>query len=701
LFPLRQVDRFRSLPLSFAQWRLWFFNNLEPENHSYNFPFYLLLNGPLNLPVLKQVTREITRRHEVLRTTFGLVEGEPVQVIAPEQEVALEITDLREIAAGEREERAREVARQEARRPFDLSQGPLLRVRLLRLQEQEHVLLLSMHHIVCDGWSQGIFIRELSTLYEAFQAGRPSPLPELPIQYADYAVWQREWLQGEALQGEVAYWKEQLGGAPPLLELPTDHPRPAVQSFRGAQLEVGLGAELSQRLKALSQAEGVTLFMTLLAAFQLLLSRYSGQRDIVVGSPIAGRNRSEIEGLIGFFVNTLALRTDLSGDPTFRQLLQRVRATAMGAYAHQDMPFEKLVEELQPERSLGHQPLFQVMLVLQNAPTAALRLPGLELSPWPVESDTSKFDLTLWLSEGPGGLRGALEYSTDLFERATMERLSEHWRRLLEGIVAQPEARVSELPLLGEDERRRMLEEWNQTEREWEPRCLHELFEGQAETRPEATALVWEQEQVSYGELNRRANQLAHHLRGLGVGPEVGVGLCVERSVEMVVGLLGILKAGGFYVPLDPSYPRGRLGWMLEDAGVRVLLTQRGLREELPENHAEVLCLDSDWERIATAPQSNPHSGVRPANLAYLIYTSGSTGLPKGVMGSHREIVNVLRWMWERYPFGYGEICCQKTSLSFVDSVWELFGPLLQARPIVLIAEEEMKDSIRLMKNMA
>ena len=482
--------------------------------------------------------------------------------------------------------RPRRLAAEEFRRPFDLAHGPLLRVNLLRLGDKEHILLLTLHHIISDGWSMGILVQEMATLYEAFSHGTVPSLPELPIQYADFAEWQREWLQGEVLESQISYWKEQLGGNLPIVELPTDHPRPAVQTYRGKRKSRVLRKTLHEALKALSQREGVTLFMTLLAAFQTLLHRYTGQDDIIVGSATANRNRLEIEGLIGFFVNTLVLRTDLSGNPTFRELLKRVREVALGAYAHQDLPFDKLVEELQVPRDLSYNPLFQVMFVLQNAPMEPLQLSGLTLSPLEAETDTAKFDLTLELTEGPEGLTSSIEYNTDLFDSDTIERMVGHFQTLLQGIVANPDARLSELPLLTEPERHQLLVEWNATQTDYpRDKCIHELFEEQVERTPDAVALVFEDQRLTYRELNRRANQLAHYLRKLGVGPEVLVGICMERSLEMVVGLLGILKAGGAYVPLDPAYPKERLAFMVEDTGIAVVADTTRMIPAIPACH--------------------------------------------------------------------------------------------------------------------
>jgi acyl carrier protein len=588
--PLVPARRDGELPLSFAQQRLWFLDQLEPASPFYNIPESVRLNGPLDVGMLERALNEIVRRHESLRTTFLNVDGRPVQVIAPYLPVPLPVEDLQHLPKVDQEAEVYRLAQEEAQRPFNLSQGPLLRARLLRLEQTEHVMLLTTHHIISDNWSSTILVREMAVLYDAFAHGRSSPLPELTLQYADYAARQRNWLQGEVLQMQLDYWKEQLAGVPPLLELPTDRPRPPVQSFHGAYRTFTLSKEVSDGLRALSQREGVTLFMTLLAGFQTLLSRYSGQEDICVGSPIANRTQAELEGIVGFFVNTLVLRTDLFGDPTFRELLQRVREVALGAYGHQDLPFEMIVEAVQPERSLSRSPLFQVMFVLQSSihnlpPVRVQVMSDLTLSPVEAHSGTSKFDLTLFMIEAGEQLSGALEYNTDLFDDVTADRLLEHFSVLLAGIVADPNQRISALPLLTEAERHYLLVEWNQTAADFPAeRCAHELIEEQAARTPDAPAVVAYRRGhegaapavivLTYGELDQRANQLAHYLRDLGVGPETIVAISVPRSVEMVVGLLGVLKAGGAYLPIDPSYPAERIRFMLEDAGVQILLTQ-------------------------------------------------------------------------------------------------------------------------------
>jgi amino acid adenylation domain-containing protein len=695
--PIRPVPRSEELPLSFAQQRLWFLDQLEVGSPFYNNPAAVRITGQLDVAALERSLNEIARRHEILRTSFATLDGKPVQVIASSLKLALPVVDLRHLPAHEREQEARRVMKEAAQQPFDLANGPLARLCLWRLNEEEYVALLVLHHIVSDGWSNGVLIRELATLYQAFSNGYDSPLPELKIQYADFAYWQRKWLQGEALTKQLTYWKEQLSGSPPLLQLPTDHPRPAVQSFRGAHHRFTFSAELTEKLKALSRQESVTLFMTLLAAFQTLLYRYSGQEDICVGTPIAGRNRAEIEDLIGFFVNTLVMRTDLAGDPGFRELLKRVREVALGAYTHQDVPFEMLVEELRPVRELSHTPLFQVMLGLNNTPATAIELPGLSFHPIEVESGTARCDLLLELTERPEGLSGLLEYNTSLFEPATIARMSGHFQRLLEAVVADPAQRLSRLPLLTDTELKQLLIEWNQTEADYpHDQCIHHMFEAQVEKQPEALAVAFEKEQLTYQELNRRANQLAHYLRKLDVGPEKLVGICTERSIEMIVALLGVLKAEGAYLPLDPTYPTERLAFMLSDAQVVVLLTQKHLLDRLPPHPAQairqVICLDADWEQIARESDQNPSSSVTPENLAYCIYTSGSTGRPKGVLIPHRGLCSLA--MVHRRVFGVDSSSriLQFAPFSFDVSVWETFMALVNGATLCLARQERLSS---------
>ncbi|HKG79175.1 MAG TPA: amino acid adenylation domain-containing protein, partial [Pyrinomonadaceae bacterium] len=676
---LRAVPREGSVGLSFAQQRLWFLNELEPESTAYNIVRALRLRGALNVAALEAALTEIVRRHEALRTSFAVEAEQPVQVIATETNFSVAHISITEAEV-------RRFIESEVDQPFDLQTGSLFRASLLRVDAEEHVLVLTTHHIISDGWSAGVLFRELGTLYAAYAAGEESPLPELPVQYADYAVWQRGWLQGEVLDQQLVYWRERLTGAAPVLELPVDRVRPAVQSYRGAAARFEVSREVSEGLKELAHAEGVTLFMTLLAAFKVLLYRYTGQEDLSVGTLIANRTHPEIEKLIGFFVNTLVLRTDLSGGPDFRELLGRVRETALGAYAHQDVPFEKLVEELQPERNLSHTPLFQVLFVLQNTIGDELRLPDLGVSPVKVETEIAKFDLSLFMTEQEQGLKGVFVYSRDLFERETIERLLGHFRILLEAIVSAPQRSVTELPLLSDAERHQLLVEWNETEVEerWDI-CIHQIFEEQAARTPEATALVFEEERLSYAELNARSNQLAHHLQTLGVGPEVLVGILMERSVEMVVSLLAVLKAGGAYVPLDPQYPAERLTFMLEDSQVGILLAHRHLLEDLPHHSARVVCPAGIRKEIALESEENLDLQITDDQLAYVIYTSGSTGRPKGSLITHAKVVRLFKSTEQWFHFGERDAWTLFHSYAFDFSVWEIWGALLYGGRLVVV----------------
>lgn len=690
---------FNSFPLSYAQQRLWFLDQLEPGSPAYNISTAVRLSGLLDIDTLKRSLNEIVRRHESLRTTFTTIDGRPVQVIAPSLTLPLPLIDLSELSVAARESEAVRLMFDEARRVFDLGQGPLLRVTVLRLCKQDHIVVLTMHHIVSDGWSMGVFIREMAALYEAFSKREPSPLPELPLQYADFVQWERQHLQDEMVERQLAYWKQQLGGDLPVLQLPTDRPRPAVQTHQGARLPVSLPPRLIESLKALSQSEGATLFMTLLAAFQALLSRYTNQEDISIGSSIAGRNRAETEGLIGFFLNTLVLRTDLSGNPGFLELLKRVREVALGAYSNQDVPVEMLLEALHPERIPSHNPLFQVLFILQNTPTATLQITGLTLQPLELDTNTAKFDLTLDLTEKAGGIQGWLEYNTDLFELETVAGMMHHFQTLLESIIADPNQSLASLALLTADERERSVSQWNQSSVvEESGLSLHQLVERQAERTPEAVAVIFEQEQLTYGELNARANRLAHYLHRIGVGPEVLVGLLMERSVEMVSGLLGILKAGGAYLPLDPAYPEERLSLILGDSGARIVLTQSSLQEKISEQPVRVVCLDADEKAIAKETSSNPSNIVGPQNLAYVIYTSGSSGVPKGVQTPHSAVVNYVEAAGVAYELGSQDRVLQFASISFDASAEEIYPCLSCGATLVLRTEEMLASPARFLE---
>ena len=694
--------------LSFSQQRLWVLNQLAPGDPVYNVIRAFHISGPVDASVVEACVNEIVRRHDALRTTIASNDGQPVQIITPASDlehissgklVPLAVIDLRDVPESEREAVLQKHLTEKSRTVFDITRFPLLDTTLLRLGEEDYVFLLVIHHIVSDGWSISVFFQELATLYKAFAKGEASPIPELPIQYADFSDWQREWLQGDVIESQLSYWKEQLGGQLPVLDLPADHPRPAVQTFRGARHGVVLSSKLTTALRQLGQQEGATLFMTLLAAFQTLLYRYSGQSDIIVGSPIANRNQPQIGGLIGFFVNTLALRTKLSDDISFKELLAQVRRVCLGAYTHQNLPFEKLVEELQPDRVLSRSALFQVMFVLQNTPAVISEFSGLKLHPIQVDNGSAKFDMTLTLFERNSGLEGHLEYNLDLFSADTIGRMVGHYQTLLEAIVAAPDSLISRLPILSALECRQLMETWNATQIAYpHDKCVHQMFEAQAKKTPHNVAVVFENQELTYTELNTRANQLAHYLRKLGVGPDVLVGICVERSLEMVVGLLGILKAGGAYMPLDPEYPKDRLSFMLADAQVTVLLTLDRHLERLPEHEGKVVCVDGNWQTIAQESNENPANVATADHLAYIIYTSGSTGKPKGVMIPHKALANYMGWMQSTFPLTVEDRVVQKTPFSFDASIWEFYLPLLAGARLVMARPGGHQDSAYLVK---
>jgi amino acid adenylation domain-containing protein len=680
-------DPLPCFPTSFAQQRIWFLHYLEPNVPTYNLPIALRFKGRLDVGALEESLNAIVRRHDALRTSFPVRQGNPVQVIAAPAHVALPEIDLRHLPAEAAAHEAARLAAAEGSRPFDLARGPVIRFQLLRIGEEDHVLVVTMHHIVSDGWSVDVFQRELAIFYEAFRLGKPSPLPELPIQYADYALWQRTWLQGQVLQAQLDYWKKQLAGAPPVLEIPIDRPRAGVRSSSGASHRFVLAPGLLQGLTGIARRSGATLFMTLLAAFDALLSRYTGQEDIAVGSPIAGRTQVETEDLIGFFVNTLVLRTDLSGDPTFTELLARVRETALSAYAHQDLPFERLVEELQPERSLSHTPLFQVLFQVSPWGQKREEFSELTVESFGVEDKIAKFDLSLRVFAGADRISSAFEYKTDLFDAETIRRMAGHWQALLAGIVANPDRPISEIPLLDEPERHRILVEWNATDVPY-PRDLSvaRLFEARAAAAPDAVALRHGKDRCTYAELNARANRLARVLRASGLTPGDPVGLCMERSIDMVVALLAIVKAGGAYVPLDPSYPRERLDFIVRDTGMSLLVTQRSLASRFPSTGPAVLVLEQEAGRIAAESSEDLGSSVDGAGLAYIMYTSGSTGMPKGVAVAHRGISRLV--LGANYvTIGPDDVFLQVAPLSFDASTFEIWGPLLNGASCVLFPE--------------
>ncbi|MEG4836965.1 amino acid adenylation domain-containing protein [Microcoleus sp. B9-D4] len=693
--PQIPVSLRRNLPLSFAQEGLWFLSQLEPTNPFYNVPLALRLQGSLNVVALEKSLNKIIQRHEALRTNFTTVEGQPVQIIAESLTLSVQVLDLSELPYREREIAWGLKARAQVQQPFDLSSSGLIKASVLKLTQTEHILLLTIHHIVWDAPSEGVLVRELAAFYTAYCNDLSLELPELPIQYADFAVWQRQWLQRDVLESQLAYWKQKLAGAPFVLELPTDRVRKATQTFRGACYRQALSKELTEALMILSQRKGVTLFMTLLAAQQTLLYLYTGQTDICVGTPYAGRDRAEIEGLIGLFVNTLVLRTDISGNPSFEELLLRVREVALGAYAHHDLPFEKLVEQLQSARNLSYTPLYQVRFALH--PPMQIDLEDLTVSPVAVETGTAKLDLFVAFVNTDSGLIGTWEYNTDLFDANRIARMTQHFQTLLEGIVTNSQQRVSELPLLTERERHQLLVEWNNTTKEYpQDKCIHQLFEEQVLRSPDAIAVVFEGEQLTYKDLNQRANRIGHHLKTLGVEAEVLVGICVERSLEMVVSLLGILKAGGAYVPLDPSYPKERLAFMLQNSQPKVLLTQECLIIELPEHTAQVVCLDTDRHLIAQHSEENLNQTATVDNLAYVIYTSGSTGKPKGVQVTHANLCHYAQAMSQALDITAEDVYLHTASIAFSSSVRQLIVPLASGATVKIATSEQRKDPMSL-----
>ncbi|HYR08675.1 MAG TPA: amino acid adenylation domain-containing protein, partial [Longimicrobium sp.] len=688
--PIVPVERGGRLALSFAQQRLWFLEQLGELGSTYHIPQQLRLRGALDRAALARALERIVARHESLRTVFVLVDGEPEQRILPVEESGFGLVEHELRGEPNAQAEVERLVAREADAPFDLERGPLVRAALVRLADDDHLLLVTMHHVVSDAWSMGVFTRELSTLYTAFSQGQPDPLPALPVQYADYAAWQRRRVEGEVLDAQAAYWTRTLAGAPELLELPTDHPRPARQDHAGAVLHVELGRELTAGLTALSHRHDTTLYMTLLAGWAVVLARLSGQDDVVVGTPSANRARPEVEELIGFFVNTLALRVDLSARPTVGELLAQVKARAMEGQRNQDIPFEQVVERLRPVRSLAYSPLFQVMFAWQNAGGGrAPELPGLQLDPADAAPRVNaKFDLLLSLWEDDGRIAGAVEYAVSLFERETVERWLVYLRRVLEEMAADDSKPVSRLQLLGDAERARVLEAWNRTERPY-PRgvCIHELFEAQVRERPDAVALVWGGAELTYQELAARANRLAHHLAGRGVGPEARVGVMLERGVELIVSLLAVLKAGGCYVPLDPGYPAERLRLMLEDSGVRVLLSRSDLAGVVEAGHLDVVHLDRSADAIASEPTEAPRSGATAENLAYIVYTSGSTGRPKGIMVGHRQVVQLVVET-DYVQLRPGDRVAQASNAGFDALTFEVWGAFLNGAALVGIPQD-------------
>ncbi|MCA2709462.1 MAG: amino acid adenylation domain-containing protein, partial [Microcystis sp. M015S2] len=704
--PIQPVSRDIPLPLSFAQQRLWFLHYLSPDSRSYNTLEILQIQGPLNLTVLEQSLEELINRHEILRTTFPTISGEPIQAIAPPGSFRLKVDNYQDLSPNEQLAKIQQVAELEAGQNFDLAVGPLIQFKLLQLSPQKSVLLLKMHHIIYDGWSFGILIRELSALYEAFLKNLPNPLPPLSIQYADFAVWQRQYLSGEVLDKQLNYWQEQLATVTPILTLPTDRSRPAVQSFRGGVEHFQLDQNTTQCLKKLGQERGATLFMTLLAAFGVLLSHYSRQSDLLVGSPIANRNQAAIEPLIGFFANTLSFRVNLSENPSFLELLEQVKQTTLEGYAHQDLPFEMLVEKLQTDRDLSRNPLVQVMFALQNTSQDAWNLSGLSIENLSLSVEaTVRFDLEVHYWENPEGLEGIWLYSSNLFDATTIQRMGQNFHKLIKEIIANPQTKVKKLPLLTMAETH-LLSSWNATHADYlaeyltsnKPQLsIYQLVEEQVSLTPDSVAVIFADQQLTYTELNEQANQLAHYLRSLGVKADCLVGLCVERSLEMVIGILGILKAGAAYLPLDPEYPMERLSFMVKDAQISVLLSQEKLVEKLPEYQTKRVYLDRDWPTIAEFSRENLNLEVQPHNLGYVIYTSGSTGQPKGVMMGQLALCNLILWQLQNTTLTNQAKTLQFAPISFDVSFQEIFATLSAGGRLVLITEELRRDTSALL----
>ena len=689
-------------PVSFAQQRLWFLDQFYPRSCAYNVPRVLRITGSLDLHALQLALNAIVKRHEILRTNFKPVKEEPFQVVSEASEVPLHIVDLTTDPPEERETKAKSVVENEIAQPFDLSSDLMLRATLLRLKKDEHILILMSHHIASDGWSKGLMFNELATLYNSGLTKTPAALAELPIQYSDFSAWQRARVKGEVLQSQLAYWKRQLAGVPASLDLPTDYPRPPVQGFAGTTQSDSLPAELVAALKTLSKSEGVTLFMTLLASFQLLLSRYAGQEDVVVGTPIAGRTRPEVEPLIGDFVNMLAMRTNFSGDPTFRELLKRVREVVFQAYENQDLPFERVVEELEHGRDMSRAPIFQTIFILETAPPPPPRLEGLSVQILDFDTPTAKNDLILILADDKNGFKVKLEYSTDLFSKQTIDRFLQHFRTLLENIVANPGLPITQLKITSPGEREQVITGWNEsTRKEGRVSCIHQLFEDQVLKTPDAIAVEFQQQRLNYRELNARANQLAHYLRKRGVAPDSRVGVYVHRSPEMMVALFAIMKAGGAYVPIDPMYPRERLDFMLQDAAVAILVTQEKLLEGLSSQEAQIVCIDRDWTEIAQESPETPAVEVTPANLSYVIFTSGSSGRPKGVQLEHRNVVNFINSVQCLFALNEKDIFLGVASMSFDASVLDFYLPLSVGARLVMVDVDTTRDGYALADTMA
>ncbi|HEX5887024.1 MAG TPA: amino acid adenylation domain-containing protein [Pyrinomonadaceae bacterium] len=701
--PRRPREDTNVFPTSIDQERLWFIEQLQPGNAAYNIFSASRIKGPLDAAVMERVVNELIARHEVLRTTFTVVDDQPVQVINPNLKVALTPFDLQSLPLDQREQEALRLVTEDFSRPFDLEKGPLVRVGLLRLAEDDHVLHVNMHHTVTDRWSGAIFEQETGLLYEAFANNRPSPLPPLPIQYADYALWQRGRAESEIYRKQAEYWTKKLTGVPFVLEVPTDFPRPPIQNFRGARVYTRYPKRLLDALRELSRREGVTMFTLALAAYKALLYRYTTQETILVGATFANRNRPELQNMVGYLLNLIVLSTDLSGNPTFRELLQRERATVLEGFANQDLPFGKLVQELRPVQDASRNPIVQHSLIYLDFPELkVMETLGLTAKHLDIDNGASRFDMTLAMTETDEGYEVDIEYPTDLYRRERIERMTKHLENILESIVVDPAQRLSDLPLLSENEKRQLLIEWNDTTVEYSSdRCIHELFEEQVQRKPDEVALLFDKDRLTYRELNEHANRVARYLREAGVKRGELVGLFASRSLRMVVGLLGILKAGAAYVPLDERYPAERLSFMLEDSGARVLLTEERLIAKLPDYHGRIVCLDLEWDKIAQCNAENLDHNVTSEQRCYVIYTSGSTGQPKGVEVSHRAVVNLLYSMVSKTSLNATDTMLAVTTLSFDIAATEIYLPLIVGARVVIAGREVASDGMQLAKLLA
>jgi amino acid adenylation domain-containing protein len=686
-------------PLSVAQRMFWFLEQIETDTPAYNLPRALKITGELDISALREAFRTLLRRHEILRTGFAVSEGELFQCVLEDVDIDLTIRDLSSLPTSERTIEASTIASEEARKTFDLERPPLLRLTLLRLGPGEHVLVLVMHHIITDGWSMSILFKELAQSYERLAAGQKPEMAPLPLQYADFAQWQQEHLTDDALQEDSEYWQNNLRGCPGLLQLPSDWPRPAVQSHLGSIESFIINETQTHRIKQMCAREGVSLYMVLLAAFQALLSRYTGAHEIAVGTPVAGRNDPDLSGLVGCFINTLVIRGELSGNPTFRELLKRTRAVVLGALAHQELPFERLLAKLKCERNRSYNPLFQVMFILQNTSKEVFQLSGLLIEELRCDGGLAKFDLTLEVVEQDKELDCQLEFSSDLFERSTIERMINHLKNLISGAIEDPASPISKLNMLSASERKQILCDWNATSADYSKELtITRAFEDQVQRAPDTIALREGVRTLTYRELDSRANQVARALVEKGARPDMPVGVYMKRSIDAIVALLGVLKIGSPYVPLEVSQPKHRVNLLITATDCRIIVTNRVLKPELPE--VEVVLLDADVPLWTDTPAMPPES-CPIAAPAYIIFTSGSTGIPKGVVGTHHATMNRLEWMYRTYPFSSDDVCCQKTALSFVDSVWEIFGPLLRGVPNVILPEEVVIDPELLMGSLA